>query len=128
MCVELFGRELDVDIILEKSQARHREWFHNRHKKELEMLQNVETALNFRTKKNIFLPIRDGIEEALSRSQLLLRKIVFSDGYDHDYEWNLRDRMRQRIKEVSSPKNKDAVDEITYLQPAPRPRLATGSG
>ena len=89
MCEEVFGGELDVtqnpeDIILKKSHARqHREWLHDGHK-ELAMLQKMEMAQktmesSSRTKKNIFLLIRDGIEEALSDMKNLRREMLWSD-------------------------------------------------
>ena len=51
----------------DKSQVRqYRDWLHERNEKQLEILKKVESALekmeNFsRTKKNMHLPIRDGI-------------------------------------------------------------------
>ena len=73
---EIFGRELDVTeetsdpFEMDKSQVRqYRDWLHERNEKQLEILKKVESALekmeNFpRTKKNMHLPIRDGIQEA----------------------------------------------------------------
>ena len=71
VCEELFGGELDVTektldpFESDKSKVRqYRDWLHERNEKQLEMLQNVDSALekmeNFaRTKKNMHLPIRD---------------------------------------------------------------------
>ena len=76
MCEEMFGGELDVTeetpdpFETDKSQIRQNEdWLHERHEKQLDLLQKVESALekmeNFsRTEKNMHLPIRDGIQEA----------------------------------------------------------------
>ena len=73
MYEELFGGELDVTeetvdaFEIDKSQVRqYRNWLHERNEKQLEILKKVESALenmeNFsRTKKNMHLPIRDGI-------------------------------------------------------------------
>ena len=90
-------------------------------------MQKVKTALKkmksfSRIKKNMFQPIRDGIENAVSEITNLRKEMVLSDSYLLDFEWNLRDRMRQSIKEVSLSKKKDAVEEGTQtpLQPAPR--------
>ena len=53
----------------DKSQVRqYRDWLHERNDKQLEILRKVESALekmeNFsRSKKNMHLPIRDGIQE-----------------------------------------------------------------
>ena len=53
----------------DKSQVRqYRDWLHVRNEKQLEILKKVESALEkmesfSRTKKNMHLPIRDGIQE-----------------------------------------------------------------
>ena len=54
----------------DKSQIRQcRDWLHVRNEKQLEILNKVKSALEkmesfSRTKKNMHLPIRDGIQEA----------------------------------------------------------------
>ena len=75
VCEELFGGELDVTeetpdpFETDKSQVRqYRNWLHQRNEQQLEILSKVESALekmeNFsRSKKNMHLPIRDGIQE-----------------------------------------------------------------
>ena len=77
LCEELFGGEMDVtekapDFIQgEDSQVKqYRAWLYERNRKELENLRKVEVALEkmnsfSRTKKNMHLPIREGIQEAL---------------------------------------------------------------
>ena len=73
MCEEMFGGELDVTeetpdpFETDKSQVQqYRDWLHERNEKQLEILKKVESALEkmesfSRTKKNMHLPIRDGI-------------------------------------------------------------------
>ena len=74
MCEEMFGGELDVTeetpdpFETDKSQVRqYRNWLHQRNEQHLE-IPKVESALekmeNFsRSKKNMHLPIRDGMQE-----------------------------------------------------------------
>ena len=76
MCEEIFGGKLDVmeetpdPFEIDKSQVRqYRDWLYKRNDKQLEILKKVELALEnmesfSRTKKNMHLPIRDGIQEA----------------------------------------------------------------
>ena len=76
VCEELFEEELDVTeetpnpFQTDMSQVRqYRDWLHERNEKQLEILKKVESALEkmesfSRTKKNMHLPIRDGIQEA----------------------------------------------------------------
>ena len=53
----------------DKSQVRqYRKWLHQRNEQQLEILSKVESALEkmekfSRSKKNMHLPIRDGIQE-----------------------------------------------------------------
>ena len=73
MCEKLFGGDLDVmektpdPFKSNKSQIRqYRNWLHERNERQLEILQKVETALEkmdsfSRTKKNMHLPITEGI-------------------------------------------------------------------
>ena len=46
----------------------------------------------------MFLPIRDGIEEVLHELSVLQRNMKDSDCYLEHFEYNLRDKMVQRIK------------------------------
>ena len=73
MCEKIFGGELDVTeetpdpFESDKSQVRqYRNWLHKRNERQLEILQEVESALEkmdsfSRSKKNMHLPIKDGI-------------------------------------------------------------------
>ena len=75
MCEEMFGGELDVmeetvdAFETDKSQVRqYRDWLHERDDKQLEILRRVESAPGkmenlSRTKKNMHLHIRVGIQE-----------------------------------------------------------------
>ena len=75
MCEEMFGGELDVmeetpnPFETDKSQVRqYRDCLHVKNEKQLEILKRVESALEklgsfSRTKKNMHLPIRGGIQE-----------------------------------------------------------------
>ena len=75
-----------------------------------------------RTKKNTHLPIRNGIQEALKELKALRRDIEDTDCYLDSFEYFLRGRMVQKIKEVRPHKNKKFMDDgnQTLLQPAPR--------
>ena len=85
----------------------------------MDFLKRME---NFcRTKKNMFLPIRDGITEALREMQLLKERMKRNDCYIEHFEYHLRNKMVQKIKEVRSPK-KVVLDECTQTFPEPAPR------
>ena len=76
MCEELFGGELDVTektldpFESDKSQLRqYRDCLHERNERQLEILRKMELALEkmdsfSKSKKNMHLPMRDGIHEA----------------------------------------------------------------
>ena len=115
MCEEMFGGELDVTektpepFESEKSQARqHRDWLHQLNERDWCSLQKVVDSLNkmenfYRTKKNMFLSIRDGITEALREMQLLKERMKRNDCYIEHFEYHLRDKIVQKMKEVRSP-------------------------
>ena len=75
MCEEIFGGELDVTentldpFESSESQVRQcQDWHHERNERQLEILQKVESALKKmdsfpRSKKNMHLPIKDGIQK-----------------------------------------------------------------
>ena len=69
----------------------------------------------------MFLPIRDGITEALWEMQFLKERMKRNDCYIEHFEYYLRDKMVQKIKEVKSPK-KVVLDESTQTPPKPAPR------
>ena len=134
MCEEVFGGELDVTeetpdpFETDKSQVRqYRDWLHERDEKQLELLQKVESALermeNFsKTKKNMHLPIRDGIQEAKKELGALRYDIEDTVCYLDSFEYLMRGLMVQKMKEVRPPKQKGVVDEgsQTLSQPAAR--------
>ena len=101
----------------ENSQVKqYREWLYERNRKELESLQKVEVVLEkmdsfSRTKKNMYLPIREGIQEALKELKALRDDMEDTDCYLDSFEYPLRGRMLERIKEVRSKKNNAGVDE-----------------
>ena len=74
-----------------------------------------------RTKKNMFRSIRDGITEALREMQLLQERMKRNDCYIEHFEYHLRDKMVQKIKEVRSSK-KVVLDKSTQTPPVPAPR------
>ena len=76
-----------------------------------------------RTKKNLFLPIREGITVALRETQIVKEIMKSNDYYIDHFEYHLRDKMVQKIKEVRSPK-KVVLDEGTQTLPEPAPRSA----
>ena len=80
------------------------------------MLQKVESDLekmeNFsRTKKNIHLLIRDGIQEAKEVLGALPYDIEDTVCYLDSFEYLMRGLMVQKMKEVRPPKRKGVVDE-----------------
>ena len=92
MYEEMFGGEMDVVEVPDKLdneefQARqHRDWLHNLRNRDMEKLQKVVTALEkmesfSKTKKNMFLPIRDGIRDALQTLEMLRTGIENRDNY-----------------------------------------------
>ena len=86
MCEEIFGGELDVTeetpypFETDKSQVRqYRNWLHQRNEQQLEILSKVESALekmeNFsRSKKNMLLPNRDGIQRPADGTKMFHKK------------------------------------------------------
>ena len=134
MSEEIFGGKLDVTeetpdpFETDKSQVRqYRDWLHERNEKQLEILKKVESAMekmeNFsRTKKNMHLPIRDGIQEVKKELGALRYDIEDTVCYLDSFEYLMRGLLVKKIKEVKPPKNKGAVDEDsqTLLQPAAR--------
>ena len=111
----------------EKSQVRkHRDWLHQPNERDWCSLQKVMDSLKmmenfFKTKNNMFLPIRDGITEALREMQLLKERMKRNDCYIEHFKYHLRDKMVQKIKEVRSHK-KVVLDESTQMPPKPAPK------
>ena len=125
MCEEQFGGELDVMEVSDdckKSQARqHRDWLHQLNERDWCSLQKVMDTLKrmedfCRMKKNMFLPIREGLTVALREMQLLKESMKHNDCYIERLECHLRDKMVQKIKEVRSPK-KVVLDKGTQILP-----------
>ena len=86
------------------------------------MLQKVESALekmeNFsRNKKNMHLPIRDGIQEAKKELGVLRYDIEDTVCYLDSLEYLMRDLLVKKIKEVKPPNCKGAVDEGSQTLP-----------
>ena len=91
------------------------------------MLKNVEEVLKkmesfCRTKKNMFLPNREGIEEALQKQGKLRTCMEESDCYLDHFEYHLRDRMVMRMREVKTTQKTDVIDESRQTAPQPAPR------
>ena len=84
----MYGGEIDVtekvhDMFKsEKSEVRqYRDWLHKRIGRELGILEKVEVALEnmgsaSRTKKNMHIPIRNGIQEVLKELKALRRDMA----------------------------------------------------
>ena len=70
----------------------------------------------------MFLPIREGIEEALQKLGKLRTCMEDSDCYLDHFEYHLRDRMAMRMREVETAQKKDFVDESSRTAPQPAPR------
>ena len=86
------------------------------HNRNMEKLQKVVTTLEkmerfSKTKKNMFLPIRDGIRDALRTLEKLKTALENRDNYLEHLEYHLRARMVSKFKEVVFPKSKEVVDE-----------------
>ena len=130
----MFGGELDVTektpdpLESEKSQFRqYRDWLQERNKSELETLKKVETVLEkmesfSRGKKRMHLLIRDGIQEALKELKALRYDMEDTVCYLDSFEYLLRGRMVQKMKEVRPLKNKEVVDEGSQTLPQPAVR------
>ena len=127
VCEELFRGELNVvevpdEIDCEKSQARqHRNWLHRLNEADWCNVQKVVRILkemkNFcRTKKNMFLPIRNRITEGLRELERLNETMKGNDCYMQHFEHHLRDKMLNKIKEMEIPK-KIVLDESSHLPP-----------
>ena len=114
LCEELFVGQMDVtekapDFLHgENAQVKqYREWLYKRNRKKLESLRKVEVALEkmdsfSRTKKNMHLPIREGIQEALKKLKALRDDMEDTDCYLDFFEYLLRGRMMERIQEARS--------------------------
>ena len=123
MCRELFGGELDAteepdEDMLEKSQARqHWDWLHQLNERDWCSLQKVmHTSKRMenlcKTRKNMFLPIREGLTMALLEMQLLKERMKSNDCYIEHFKYYLRDKKVQKIKEVRLAK-KGVWDKCT---------------
>ena len=112
----------------DKSQVRqYRDWLHVRNEKQLEILKKVESALekmeNFsRTKKNMHLPIRDGIQEAKKELGALRYDIEDTVCYLDSFEYLMRGLMVQKIKKARPPKSKEVANEGSQTLPQPAAR------
>ena len=71
---------------------------------------------------NMFLSIREGIEEGLQKISKLRTCMEDSDCcFDH-IEYHLRDGMVTRIRDVKTAQKKDVVGECSQTAPQPAPR------
>ena len=113
MFEELFGGELDVTEVLDeidskKSQVRqHRDCLHQLNEWKWCTVQKVVGILkemkNFcRTKKKMFLLIRNGIADALRELEHLNDRMKGHDCYIEHFEYHLRDKMLKKMKEVET--------------------------
>ena len=119
----MFGGELDVTeetvdaFETDKSQVRqYRNWLHERDEKQLEIQKKVESALEkmesfSRTKRNMHLPIRDGIQEAKKELGALRYDIEDTVCYLDSFEYLMRGLLVQKMKEVRPSKSKKVADE-----------------
>ena len=134
MSEEIFGGELDVteetpdSFETDKSQVRqYRDWLHERHEKQLEILKKVESALqkmeNFsRTKKDMHLPVRDGIQEAKKELGALQYDIEDTVCYLDSFEYLMRGLIVRKMKEVRPSKQKEVADKGSQTLPQPAAR------
>ena len=142
MCEEMFGGELDVTeetldpFETDKSQVRqYQDWHHERIEKQLEIFKKVESALgmveNFsRTKKNMHLPIRDGIQEAKKELGALRYDIEDTVCCLDSFEYLMRALLVKKIKEVNPPKRRELWTRVAKPShrrlPGPRRTRASG--
>ena len=112
----------------DKSQVRqYRDWLHERNEKQLKILRKVESVLEkmesfSRTKKNMHLPIRDGIQEAKKELEALQYDKEDTVFYLYSFEYLMRGLMVQKMKEVRPRKRKRVVDEGSQTLPQPAAR------
>ena len=112
LCEEMFSGEIDVTEKPDgdKSQARkHRDGLHKFNYKDLGILQKAVEALRkmeifCKTKKNMFLPIRDGIGDAPYELGKLKMCMEDRDTYLDHFEYQVRVRMVLKIKQLRSTK------------------------
>ena len=93
----------------------------------MEILKKVESALekmeNFsRTKKNMHLPIRDGIQEAKKELGALRYDVEDTVCYLDSFEYLMRGLMVRKMKEVRPSKQKEVADEGSQTLPQPAAR------
>ena len=74
-----------------------------------------------RTKKTMFLPIRNGITKALRELENLNESMKDNDCYIEHFEYHLRDKMLKKMKEMEIPQ-KAVLDESRRTPPQPAPR------
>ena len=72
-----------------------------------------------KTKKNMFLPIREGLTGALREMQVLKERMKRHDRYIEHFEYHLRDKLVQRIKEAR-PATKVSWKRVPKLSLSPR--------
>ena len=112
----------------DKSQVgQYRDWLHERNERQLEILQKVESALEkmhsfFRSKKNMHLPIRDGIQEAKKELEALWYDMEGTVCYIDSFEYLMTGLMVQKMKEVRPSKSKEVADEGSQILPQRRER------
>ena len=118
MCEEFFGGELDVTektpdpFESDKSQVRqYRDWLHEMNERQLDILKKVELALEkidsfSRSKKNMHLPFRDGIQKTKKELGELRYDIEDIVCYLDSFEYLMRGLMVQKMKEVRPSKSK----------------------
>ena len=83
----------------------------------------LEKMENFsRSKKNMHLPIRDGIQEMKKGLGVLRYDIDDTVCYLDSFEYLMRALLVKKIKEMKPPKNKGAVDEGSQTLPQPAAR------
>ena len=75
-----------------------------------------------RSKKNMHLPIRDIIQEALKELKALRYDMEDTVCYVDSFEYLLRGRMVQKMKEVRPLKKKEVVDVGSQTLPQPAAR------
>ena len=90
--------------VLHGVSRKHRNLLHEVYGNEVGLLQNVEGISRkmesfCKTKENMFLPIREGIDKALREIAALREYMKYSDCYVYHFEHHLRNSVDSKIKD-----------------------------
>ena len=78
-----------------------------------------------RSKKNMHLPIRDGIQEAKKELGALRYDMEDTVCYLHSFEYRMRGLILQKMKKVRPPNSKEVAKEGSQTLPQPAARFTS---